>query len=106
MRYILNSAVITAPGVYKYTKIGEDWAWAWLVSGPYVSAIGYAETAEALTKLMGRDIPANRIHVEMQPGDEALVFRLARRPGPDEKGQLTSDEIIQQAEFGLLVRVE
>jgi hypothetical protein len=106
MRYIINSAVITAPGRYSYRLIGADEAREWANRGEFVSAVGYPETAELLSALLGVEVPAQRVEVKMQPGDEALVFRLKVRPEPGAKGNLGQDFLLENSEFGLLVREE
>jgi len=109
MKYILNSAVITSPGRYEYQLIDVAAATAWLASGGWQSTIGYAETAEALSELTGIEIPVNRATIRMEPGDEALVFRLIVPPGsrridPSTKGGLGREFILQHAEIGMLKR--
>ena len=105
-RYILNSAVLTSPGRYSYRLVRVEEARAWAGRGDFISAIGYAETAEVLSAVLGVEVPAQRIEVRMAPGDEALVFRLKTRPSPDSKGHLGVDQVAQNAELGLLVREE
>jgi hypothetical protein len=105
-RYILNSAVITSPGRYSYRLVGVEEARAWARRGDFISAIGYEETAQALSSILGVKVPAQRIEVRMEPGDEALVFRLRVRPEPGTKGNLGQDFLAQNAEIGLLVREE
>ncbi len=109
-RYILNSAVITAPGVYEYRLITPEEAREWLRQGDWVSTVGYAETAEALATLAGMEIPVNRVIIKMEPGDEALVFRVVLPPGtpritPEMKGMLTREFIEQNSEIGILKRL-
>jgi hypothetical protein len=109
MRYILNSAVITAPGRYSYRLLTVSEAKAWLAAGTFTSTIGYAETALAAEALFGVPIPTNRSIITMSPGDEALVFRLVFPPGtqrisPGEKGNLSPEFILSNCEIGLLVR--
>jgi len=108
--YILNSAVITAPGLFRYRHISIDEARKWLDLHDWVSTIGYEETAKALQKITKVIIPVNRKVIEMQPGDEALVFRLVfpsgYRPDPGEKGQLSEEFILANCEIGLLKRLE
>jgi hypothetical protein len=105
-RYILNSAVLTAPGRYSYRLVGLEEARAWAQRGDFVSAVGYPETAEILSALLGVEVPAQRVEIQMQPGDEALVFRLKVRPEPGKKGVLGQDFLLENSEFGLLVREE
>jgi hypothetical protein len=109
-KYLLNSAVITSPGMYCYEHVDLDEATKWLEAGDWTSTIGYPETAEALSELTGLRIPVNRSVVTMQPGDQALVFRLvlppgARRVAPGAKGGLGVGYILQHCEIGLLERV-
>jgi len=107
-RYILNSAVITSPGRYSYLLISPQQAKEWWMSGePPESAIGYEETAEALSQLLGRPIEVRRIAITMRAGDEALVFRLVLPPGtpridPKDKGQIAKYVNAGYWELGLL----
>jgi len=110
MRYILNSAVITAQGLYEYRLLTIEEAKEWLAKGPVISTIGYPETAEAFRRLFGIEVPVNRVAIKMAPGDEALVFRLAFKPGdprPDAalKGHLGVDWLLERVEIGLLRRL-
>jgi hypothetical protein len=108
-KYLLNSAVVTAPGTYEYRLVDAEQARQWAGSG-FVSTIGYEQTADALALILGCPVPVDRRTIQMQPGDEALVFRLAFPPGtpridPSDKGRL-SDAILQgHFELGLLTRL-
>jgi len=108
MKYILNSAVITAPGTYEYKHITTDELKNWLNSNKWDSTIGYPETAEALQKISNVHIPVNRKIITMLPGDEALVFRLVfpqgYRPDPAQKGNMGIDFILTHCEIGILTR--
>lgn len=111
MRYLLNSAVITKPGLYRYATCDAAAAKEWYADGGAESAIGYAETAAALSLLLNAAIPVQRVQIAMQPGDEALVFRLVFPPGtpridPWDKGRL--GELLEAGhwELGFLVRIE
>lgn len=111
-RYILNSAVITAPGVYEYRLISPQEAKAWFYSGERpLSTIGYEETAAALSEMLGAPVPVNRVTIKMEPGDEALVFRLVLPPGtpridPKDKGRIMQVLINGYWELGLLKRLK
>ena len=110
-RYILNSAVITAPGFYRYRLIELDEAQEWARQGPFVSTVGYEQTAVALSELLGINVPVNRVTVRMEPGDEALVFRLVFPPGtpridPRDKGALSAHMLAGHFELGLLRRIQ
>lgn len=109
MRYILNSAVVTAPGTYTYRHITPKEAKLWVQSPGWISTIGYEETAAALSLVTGVTIPTDRRVIRMYPGDSALVFRLTFPPGnrridPREKGTVGQDYILDHCEIGLLVR--
>lgn len=111
MRYVLNSAVITSPGRYEYRLVDADAARRWLAAGPFFSTIGYPETAEAFSAVLGVPIPVDRRIITMAPGDEALVLRLVFPPGtprvnPADKGRLSPEFILQHAEMGVLKREE
>ncbi len=104
-KYILNSAVITSPGIYEYRLISADEARNWLTRGPFESTLGYIETAEALSQLLGHPVGVNRRMVKMDQGDEALVFRLTcRLDDPRLKGKVGVEFISQNCEIGLLTR--
>lgn len=110
MKYLLNSAVITAPGLYRYSHCGVESATRWLREGHWVSTIGYPETAAALEALTGVRVPTDRRVIAMEPNDEALVFRLMLPPGsarvaPGAKGALGRDFILQHCELGYLKRI-
>lgn len=111
MKYILNSCVITSPGLYRYNHISAEKAKNFLADGEAISTIGYEETAVALSSLVGRNIPVNRIMITMQPGDQALVFRMVFPPGSpriniEDKGKLTPDYVLKNCELGLLEKIE
>ena len=104
MRYILNSAVITTPGLYSYRPISVEKAQKWLADGGFESTIGYQETCDALEKITSIRVSCNRRMVKMKTGDEALVFRLTcRMQDPSLKGKIKNPEfILQNCEIGLL----
>jgi hypothetical protein len=77
MRYLLNSAVLTAPGLYCYRLVSPEQARGWYAAGPAQSTIEYASTADLLSAILGEDVAVNYAPCTMRPGDEALVCRLA-----------------------------
>ncbi|MDW8336745.1 MAG: DUF1874 domain-containing protein [Tepidimonas sp.] len=78
--YLLNSPIITDFGHWHYHGPADlQHARAWLSQAPFVSAIGHAATARHLSRLLGIEIPCARVAIHMQPGDQALVFRLLTR---------------------------
>jgi hypothetical protein len=109
MKYLLNSAVITAPGNYSYRLLTKEQARAWDVDESAISAIGYEQTAAALSLLLGHPVPMNRQIISMAAGDEALVFRVVRpdfqRIDPKDKGRLSRALMEGAFEIGLLKRL-
>jgi len=110
-KYLLNSAVLTSFGLFFYSAITPEEAREWYGDGANViSTIGYEETALALSELLGRPVPVNRVTIRMEPSDEALVFRLVLPAGspridPKDKGTITSHVNAGHWELGLLRRL-
>ncbi len=107
MKYILSAGVITSYGTWQYDPASPEDAAAFVADDDYTSAIGYAETAEVLSGIVGQPIPVKRVLVDLQPGDEALVIRAkgGYRFNPADKGNLTPEFIREHIELGLLRRV-
>lgn len=77
--YLLNTPVLTAYGDWRFEgPISVDQARE-LISAGFVSAVGHPGAAQFLGALLSVDVPVNRISVELQPGDRALVLRLKQR---------------------------
>ena len=110
-KYLLNSAVLTSFGFFFYSAITPEEAREWYGDGvDVVSTIGYEETAQALSQLLGRPVPVNRVTIKMESGDEALVFRLVLPPGspridPKDKGAIAQHVQAGHWELGLLRRL-
>lgn len=105
MLYLLNSPVLTSYGNYLFTgPIAVESAMSLIENNEFVSAIGHQSTADVLSVLLEVDVPVNRVRIEMQAGDKALVFRLLARM---EEGRVFSRAEIETLpfEFGVLERV-
>ncbi len=50
-----------------------------LVRGGFVSAVGHPASAQFLAAQLGVEVPLNRVAIERQPGDRAVVLRLKGR---------------------------
>ena len=87
MRYLLNSAVLTSPGIYHYRLVTLQEAVTWLQQGDFISRIGYLTTAKHIEAFSGIRPEVDRGSTNMKAGDEALVVRLKYRiQEPDQKG--------------------
>jgi hypothetical protein len=102
--YILNAPVITAYGEWQFNGPLSVVEAQEVLRDGFVSAMGHQGTAELLSTLLDIIVPTNRISIEMQPGDKALVFRLKQRM---EEGKVFSKTEIAQLPFelGLLTRI-
>ncbi len=104
MIYVMNSPILTAPGKYVYERIDIERA-RQLLRNQFESAIGHEATARFLSKLIGVEVPANRVSIAMRPGDVAVIFRVKQRL---EEGKVLTEEEMQKVpyEIGLLRREE
>jgi len=101
--YILNSPILTAYGRYTFKPVSLEEAKTLVSLNKFVSAVGHASTAQFLSRLLGVHVPAQRVRIEMQPGDVAIVFRLLERLP---EGKVLNEEEFQHMpyELGLLKR--
>ena len=107
-RYALNSAVLTAFGTYEYGPMNRTAALEWWEAGPVVATIGYEETCIAMERVLSIPKPrVNRRTIAMEPGDEALVFRISLPPNERwiaTRGDVGVDFLAEHCEIGLLRR--
>jgi hypothetical protein len=101
----LNAAVLTAEGDFSYEKVTLCAVHQLLkaVDGNIVSAIGHQATADMVSTILGINVPMNRISVEQDHGQVAVVFKPRKRLP---EGKILSVSEIEEIgyDFFLLVR--
>lgn len=94
---LLNTSIVTTPGVYKLAPIAVDEARGICsASKEVISAIGHSATAEILTSVLGRPVAVNRFEYRQNVGDIAVVFKLRGRPP---EGKILSQEEVDAIGF-------
>jgi len=95
------------PVTVEFRRVGLDEVKLLLSSG-FTSAVGHPSTASALSRILGMEVPANRISIQLQPSDTLVVFQLALGRLPLGK-ELMEEEILNAWKEGkayfLVVRV-
>ena len=101
---ILNTSILTTTGTFRLDDISLAEAKNLVHNNEILSAVGHKSTADILTTLLEKEIPANRIEYAQNVNEKALVFKLNGRP---EEGKiLTADEIEQIGyKFQLLTKL-
>ena len=101
---ILNTSILTTTGTFRLDDITLKEAKNLVHNNDILSAVGHKSTADILTTLLQKEIPANRIEYEQNVNEKALVFKLNGRA---EEGKiLTADEIQEMGyKFQLLTKL-
>lgn len=105
-KFLMNSSVIVHDGIYELFSITIGQAKSFMKDKKVLSAIGYQETADVITEILGINVNASRNKVMMEKGDEALVFKLYNRVNKLDKGKLTKDFIRNNYSFKLMRRIK
>jgi len=104
VRYVLNTLVMPCSAdrfVLQAEKVSLETARNWIKAGDFISAVGHESTAKLLSNLLGVEISANRIFVDMEIWDEALAIQLLERI-PEGK-VLTKEELEELYKQGKIV---
>ncbi len=110
-KYILNSAVMTTFGIWHYVRLNREQAHIWASTGDPISTVGYEQTAQELEQIIEIPVAVDRRVVVLEPGDQALVFRLVFPPNsprinPEDKGKLSAAILAGHYELGLITRLK
>ncbi|MFP3239964.1 MAG: DUF1874 domain-containing protein [Caldivirga sp.] len=90
--FSLSMLPMTEEVTVKFRKVGVEEVRA-LLSNGFVSAIGHPSTASALSKILGVNVPTNRVSIQLQPGDTLIIFQLSvGRLAPGQ--ELTEQDIL------------
>ena len=100
---ILNTTIATTDGVFEVKTIDLDTAKALVTSNSLDSAVGHQSTADVMTTLLGVNVPMNRQEFVQKIGQQALVFKLNKRP---QEGHIMSAAEIEEMgySFKLMTR--
>lgn len=86
---LMNSAMMPVEGVYKLRKITVDEARMVVAKAAKIeSYIGYPDTANYMSHVLGIEVPISRAETTLEDGDIMLICRLRYRvQNPQEKGK-------------------
>jgi hypothetical protein len=80
MIYLLNAPILTAYGEWHFKgPLTPEDVRAHIENQALTSAIGHEASATLLSRLLDRPVAIQRISVQLQPGDSAVVLRLCQR---------------------------
>jgi hypothetical protein len=71
-----------------------------LRSRQFISAVGHESTSQLMTRLLGVEVPFNRVPIKLQKKDRLIVFQLLTRL---EEGKVLSDEELMRLPYKFYV---
>ena len=103
--FLLNAPIMPNSGIYVFEIVDKqkfiDTFNEYKSNGfEIVSAIGHEATAKLLTELLNYEVPVNRIAIEFQDRDVALVIKLKQRL--EEGKVLNSQELKNMINAGMI----
>ncbi len=106
----LNASILTTYGLYRYEPVTPEAAQRLIAEfrqagRPLYSAVGHRATAALMTRLLGIEVPFNRVTIEHLVGESAIVLRLHQRPPEGMVLSIADIEAIGY-ELGLVTRLE
>jgi len=103
MLYILSARVLPNYGEYRFQPISIKAAQSLVTETQFVSAVGHEAAASALSLLLEVEMPVNRVSIQMEPGDRAILLSMKGRLPEGKVATLQELEAIG-FELGLLER--
>ncbi|MCL5266751.1 MAG: YddF family protein [Bacteroidetes bacterium] len=103
--YIFSSPTLPNNGIYDYRVVSVLAARDWFRRNAPVCNIGNQDAVDALGLVLGEKLTAKWKRIEMNKGDEALVFRLKLRAESPLLRRPRCDVIVAHSELGLLRKV-
>ena len=91
---MLNTSIVTTVGTYKMVNLSLDQAkdLAQKNKDNILSAIGHDATAQVMSKLLGVDVPMNRIVFSQDVWQDVIVLKMKGRL-PDDVKDLSIDDM-------------
>lgn len=91
---LMNSAFMPEEGVYTLKRITPEEARKLLNKATKIeSYVGYSDTANYMSRVLGIEVPVNRGETTLEDGDIMLICRLSYRvQNPQDKGRFTPSE--------------
>ena len=103
MLYLLNTPILTSYGEYRFEGPLTLQQAREIASQGYSSAIGHPGAAQLLSFLLEHSVAVQRVRVELQPADQALVLRVLERL-PEGAVLAASELAAIPTELGLITR--
>ena len=103
--FLQSSPTLPNDGIYDYRVISVYAALDWYKKHTPFCNIGNQAVADALGLVLGERLEAKWRRLEMNKGDEALVFRLKLKPESALLRRPRCDVILAHSEIGLLKKV-
>ena len=96
------SMLTNLPANIRVREVSLEDVKEFLKENSFISAVGHQATADVMSRLLGIQIPFNRIQVTLKEGDVLIVFQLMTRL---EEGKVLSEQELSQLQFKFLVVV-
>jgi hypothetical protein len=97
---LFNGPVVTTTGLYRVRELDVEEAQRLVRLYGWVSAVGHEAAAAVFSRVLGLEVPMNRVQYRQRVGQLAIALKLRARPP---EGQVLSVEEMLQIGFSLLL---